>query len=198
MVAKFWEDGAESGGWGDVGLLLGLLLVLVLFVIAESGWGSVVVGFCGEGGRVWGGWRGCSDFFGGVEESAEAVPAGKGVGVGEEVVGGFELQRSEGLAGALEEVDVSGLEGEGDGLSEIDAGVFELTVDEERDGDEARGGGVVEVAGPLVDSDGAGDLRGGCGLAGLGVEGREQQRGAQEQAADGGPGVHACDLRRGG
>jgi hypothetical protein len=32
----------------------------------------------------------------------------------------------------------------------------------------------------------------------LGVQGREQERGAEEEAADGGPVVHACDGRSGG
>jgi len=63
-----------------------------------------------------------------------------------------------GLAGVLEEIEGAGLEGEGDGLGEIDAGVFKLAVDEEGDGDEAGGGGVDEVSGPLVHSDGTGDL----------------------------------------
>jgi hypothetical protein len=79
------------------------------------------------------------------------------------------------LAGVLDEIEGAGLEGERDGLGEIDAGVFEVAVDEERDGEEAGAGGVVEVSGPLVDSDSAGDLRGGRGLAGLGVERREQE-----------------------
>jgi hypothetical protein len=82
------------------------------------------------------------------------------------------------LAGALEEVKRAGLEGEGDGLGEIDAGVFKVGVDEEGDREEARGGGVGEVSGPLVDSDGAGDLCGGCGSIGLGVEGYERERNA--------------------
>lgn len=97
----------------------------------------------------------------------------------------------------LDEVEVAGLEGEGDGLGEIDAGVFEVGMDEEGDGDEACGGGVGEVSGPLVDSDGAGDRGGGGGLVGLGVEGREKERGGEEEAVDGGPEVHACDLRAG-
>jgi len=66
-----------------------------------------------------------------------------------------------GLAGLLEEVEGAGLEGEGDGLGKIDAGVFEMGVDEEGYRDEACGGGVVEWAGPLVYSDGAGDGGGG-------------------------------------
>jgi hypothetical protein len=30
---------------------------------------------------------------------------------------------------------------------------------------------------------------------GVGVERREKERGGEEEAVDGGPGVHACDLR---
>ena len=58
----------------------------------------------------------------------------------------------------LELVDVSAEEGEGDGAGDVDAGVFELAVDEEGDGDEAASGGFGEVAGPLVDADCADDL----------------------------------------
>ena len=68
------------------------------------------------------------------------------------------------------------MEGEGDGLGEIDAGVLEVAVDEEGDGEEAGGGGVVEVSGPLVDGDGAGDWGEGGGVVGLGVERRERER----------------------
>ena len=72
-------------------------------------------------------------------------------------MGGLEVEGSNRLAGALEEVEGSGLEGEGDGLGEIDAGVFEMAVDEERYGEEAGGGGMSEVTGPLVHGYGAGD-----------------------------------------
>jgi hypothetical protein len=43
----------------------------------------------------------------------------------------LEVEGSDGLAGVLDEVEVAGLEGEGDGLGEVDAGVFEMAVDEE-------------------------------------------------------------------
>ena len=102
------------------------------------------------------------------------------------------------MAGALEEVEGAGLEGEGDRLGEIEACVFEMGVDEEGDGEEACGGGVGEVAGPLVDGYGAGDLGGGGGVVGLGVERREPECGDEEEAADEGPEVHACDVSRGG
>ena len=94
----------------------------------------------------------------------------------------------------LDEVEGAGLEGEGDGLGEVDAGVLKLTVDEERDGDEAGGGGAGEVSGPLVYSDGASDLGGGGRVVGLGVERRERKRGDEEEAADEGPEAHACDV----
>ena len=113
-------------------------------------------------------------------------------------MGGLDVEGSDSLAGVLEEVEGSGLEGEGDGLGEIDAGVFEMGVDEEGDGKEARGGGVSEVAGPLVYSDGAGDGGGGDGVVGLGVEGRDAERGENEEGAEDGPEVHACDGSRGG
>ena len=93
--------------------------------------------------------------FGGSEEVSVGGPGGGGGGG--QGVGGLDVEGSDSLAGVLEEVEGSGLEGEGDGLGEIDAGVFEMGVDEEGDGKEARGGGVSEVAGPLVYSDGAGD-----------------------------------------
>jgi hypothetical protein len=106
----------------------------------------------------------------------------------------LDVEGSDGLAGVLDEVEVAGLQGEGDGLGEVDAGVFEMAVDEERDGDEARGGGVGEVAGPLVDGDGAGDLGGGGDGVGLGAQRREQERAEGEKAADEDARMHACDL----
>ena len=57
----------------------------------------------------------------------------------------------------LEFVDVSAEQGKGYRAGYVDAGVFEFSVDEERDGDETAGGGLGEVAGPLVDADGADD-----------------------------------------
>jgi len=97
-------------------------------------------------------------------------------------VGGLEVEGSNRLAGALEEVEGSGLEGEGDGLGEVDAGVFEMAVDEERYGEEA----------------GAGGWGGGDGVVGLGVEGLDAECGDEDEAADEVPEVHACDGRRGG
>ena len=191
------KDGAigvvEDGrGWrGHVALLFGLLL----FVVGGSGRGGVGVGFGGEGDgtrRLRGGGGHC---FGGREEASVGCPCGcGGGGVG---VGGLDAEGSDSLARLLDEVEGAGLEGEGDGLGEIGAGVFELGVDEEGDWDEACGGGVGEVAGPLVYSDGAGDGCGGGGLVGLGMEGRKPECGEDEEAADEGPEVHACDGSRG-
>ncbi len=196
-------------------------LLLFLFVLGRCWRGGVGVGFGGEdgwsGGRFLGG-GGCC--FGGSEEASVGSPGGRGgSGVG---VGGLDVEGSDGfhpggqgtpvgdpsfhpsgqgtpvgdpgLAGVLEEVEGAGLEGEGVGLGEVDAGVLKLAVDEERDGDEACGGGVGEGAGPLVDGDGAGDLGGGGGVVGLGVEVREPECGDKEEAADGGPEMHACDV----
>jgi hypothetical protein len=73
--------------------------------------------------------------------------------------------------GFLEFVDVSVEEGEGNGTGGVDAGVFEFALDEERDGDETAGGGLGEVAGPLVDADGADDLFGLGDLVHLGPGG---------------------------
>jgi len=63
-------------------------------------------------------------------------------------------------AGCLEDIDVAGKQREGDGARDVDACVLELAVDEDGDGDETAGGGLGEVAGPLVDADGANDLFG--------------------------------------
>jgi hypothetical protein len=60
----------------------------------------------------------------------------------------------------LEFIDVSAEQGERYGAGDVDAGVFDLAVDEERDGDETAGSGLGEVAGPLVYADGANHLLG--------------------------------------
>jgi hypothetical protein len=109
-----------------------LLLVLVALVVAEGGF--VVVGgvVCVYGGRAGGGvWVGVVGFFGKGEEVAVADPCGDGGGLRGGGIGGVEFDGAEGLAGVLDGVDVAGLESEGDGLGEVDAGVFEMVVDEE-------------------------------------------------------------------
>ena len=78
-------------------------------------------------------------------------------------------------AGGLQDVEVSGEEGEGDGAGDVDAGIFELAFDVQGDRDETAGGGFGEVSGPLVDADGADDL---LGLRDL-VHLREGDRGGE-------------------
>jgi len=99
----------------------------------------------------------------GRREGSVAVPGGEWVVVcggaaGEDVARVGDVERAFGEAGFFDGVDVSGLQREGHGLGKVDAGVFKMAVDEERDRDEAGGGGLGEVAGPLVDGDGAGDF----------------------------------------
>jgi hypothetical protein len=60
----------------------------------------------------------------------------------------------------LEDIEVSGEQGEGDGTGDVDAGVLELAFDVQGDWDEAAGGGLGKVSGPLVDADGADNLVG--------------------------------------
>jgi hypothetical protein len=71
----------------------------------------------------------------------------------------------------LEFVDISAEQGKGYGAGDVDAGVLKLAVDKEGDGDEAAGGGLGEVAGPLVDTDCADDLLGLRDLVHLGPGG---------------------------
>jgi hypothetical protein len=86
-------------------------------------------------------------------------------------------------SGVLKLVDVAAEQGEGDGTGNVDASVFELAFDEEGDGDEAAGGGFGEVAGPLVDADGADDLLGLGDLVHLGpCGGARQKQGGEEDA----------------
>jgi len=71
-----------------------------------------------------------------------------------------EVEKSLVDSSVLEFVDVSAEQSERDGTGDINSCVFKLAFDEERDRDEAAGGGFGEVAGPLVDADGADDLLG--------------------------------------
>src|SRR6266851_10058621 len=88
-------------------------------------------------------------------------------------------------ARVLENVEVSGEQGEGNGAGDVDAGVFELPFDVEGDGDEAGGGGLGEVSGPLVDAYGADDLLGLCDLVHLGQGDRGRQGcGAEDYAEE--------------
>ena len=81
-----------------------------------------------------------------------------------------EVERAQCNAGLVKLVDIAGGEGEGDGPRKIYGGVFQLAVDEERDGDEAAGGWLRHISGPLVDADRAHDLIR-CGdFVGLGLQ----------------------------
>lgn len=60
----------------------------------------------------------------------------------------------------MQNVNIPTEKSEGHRTGGIDAGILELAVDEEGDGDESAGGGLGEVAGPLVDTNGADDLLG--------------------------------------
>ncbi len=88
-------------------------------------------------------------------------------------------------AGVLEDVEVSGEQGERDGTGDVDAGVLELAFDKEGDGNEAAGGWLGEISGPLVDADGADDLLGLRDLVHLGKRNRcGQGCGAEDYAEE--------------
>ena len=193
-VRVFVERGGRRG---DVaGLLVGLLVLGLADGVgaAEDGWGVAYVVDCGDGGRGCGslsaGGCGC---FGGGEEVAEADPGAVGIvaGAGGEVVGGLKF---EGLAGMLDRVEGAGLERKGNGPGKVDARVFKMAVDKERDGDEARCGGMGEVASPLIDGEGTGDRGGGFDGVGLCVQSGEQERVEEERAAENEARMHACEF----
>ena len=104
----------------------------------------------------------------GSGEGLDASVAEPAVVVGEiarrfdglEVLGVGEIERGLVDACALQDVDVAAEEREGNRAGGVDAGVFEFAFDVDGDGDEAAGGGFGEIAGPLVDADGADDLLG--------------------------------------
>ena len=133
--------------------------------------------------------RGCSPSRRGkrldrsVAEPAIVVGEIAGGGGGLEVLCVGQVEESFVDSGVLELVDVTAEKGEGDGSGDIDASVFELAFDVEGDGDEAAGGGFGEVAGPLVDADGADDLLGFSYLVHLGPGGgARQKQGGEEDA----------------
>ena len=99
-------------------------------------------------------------------------------------------RRADGIAGVLDGVDVAGFEREGNGFGEKDAGVLEVAVDEERDGDEAGGVGLGDVAGPLVDADGTGDALGLVDVVHL--RGERQSEGEGDAGAEDADGAHGC------
>ncbi len=126
------------------------------------------------------------------DEAAVAVPGAERVVVGgaalvDDVAREVEVDGADEVAGMLDVVNVAGLEREGNGLGEEDAGVFEVVVDEDGDGDEAGGVGLEHVAGPLVDADGAGDALALFDVVHLGGERERQNAGAED--ADG---AHGC------
>jgi peptide/nickel transport system ATP-binding protein len=99
--------------------------------------------------------------------------------------------------GALQLVDVSAEQGEGYGAGDVDAGVFELAVDEERDGDETAGGGLGEVPGPLVDANGADNLLGLGDLVHLSPGGGAgENQGGKEEAMGGVSHRPVIEIRR--
>jgi len=159
---------------------------------------GVVVGAAVDGSDMGGGLEGLRR--GGRRKrgvGAVAVPGAEGVVVGcgaagDDVAGVGEIEGALGEAGLLDGVDVAGLESEGHGLGEVDAGVFHVAVDEERDGDEAGGGGLGEVAGPLVHSYGAGDFFRRRDLVHLGTE----RQGEADENGDGSEARHCPDVRR--
>ena len=83
----------------------------------------------------------------------------------------------------LQNVNISAEKGEGHRTGGIDAGILELAVDEQGDGDEPARGGLGEVAGPLVDTDGADDLLGLSDLVHLGEGSRGRKRCDAEECA---------------
>ena len=190
-----WGGGLGGGGRGGGGRRLAADEVGL--VVAGVG-----VGGGDDDGSFGGGAGGDFGFLGGGEESAVAEPGADGVvvgggAVGDDVAGVLEVEGADRFAGSLDGVNVAGLEDEGDGVGEVDSGVFKVAVDEEGDGDEAGGGGLGELAGPLVDPDGAGDFFGRFDPVGLGEEGREESGAEAKGGADGGARVHACEFRRG-
>ena len=72
----------------------------------------------------------------------------------------YEIKGSLVDSGGLQDIKVSGEQREWNRASRIDARVLELAFDVKRDGDEAAGCRLGEVACPLIDADGADDLFG--------------------------------------
>jgi len=83
----------------------------------------------------------------------------------------------------LQNVNISAEKGEGHRTGGIDAGILELAVYEERDGDESARGGLGEVTGPLVHTDGADDLLGLGDLVHLGEGSGSRKRCEGEECA---------------
>src|SRR5580658_6835571 len=121
------------------------------------------------------------------DKAAVAVPGAErvvvpGAALVDDVAREVEVDVADGVAGTLDGVDVAGLDGEGYGMREVDAGVFIVVVDEDGDGDEARSVWLGHVAGPLVNADGAGDALGFVDVVHL--RGDRQSEGEGETGAD--------------
>jgi hypothetical protein len=108
-----------------------------------------------------------------------------------------EVERGFINACGLQDVDVSGEQGKGDGASNVDARVLKLAFDEDSDRDEAAGGGLGEVSGPLVDAYGADDLLGLGYLVHLREGGPTRQgRGTENRAEEESSHRSANEIRR--
>jgi hypothetical protein len=120
----------------------------------------------------------CWVSLGGGGVDAERVVVGTAALVND-VARRVQVETADSVAGVLDGVDVAGLECERDGMGEEDASVFVVVVDEDGDGNEARGVGLEHVAGPLVDADGAGDALRFFDVVHLGGEGEREDPGAE-------------------
>ena len=82
-----------------------------------------------------------------------------------------QVDRAQRNAGPVELVDIASGERERHGPREVDGGIFQLAVDEERDRDEAAGDGFGHIACPLVNADRADDVLRRGDLVGLCAQG---------------------------
>jgi hypothetical protein len=97
----------------------------------------------------------------------------------------------------LQDIDVSGEQSKGDGASNVDTRVLKLAFDEDSDRNEAAGGGLGEVSGPLVDTYGADDLLGLGDLVHLREGGPTRQgRGTENRAEEESSHRSANEIRR--
>ena len=100
-------------------------------------------------------------------------------------------------ARGLQDVDVSGEQGKGDGAGNVDARILKLAFDEDSDRDEAAGGRLGEVSGSLVDAYGADDLLGLGDLVHLREGGPTRQgRGTKNRAEEESSHRSANEFRR--
>ena len=122
-----------------------------------------------------------------VAEPAVVVGGCRRLG-GHQVAREGQVERAQRNAGPVELVDIAGGERERDGPRQVDGGVFELAVDEERDRDEAAGGGLGHIARPLVDADRAHDVLRRGDLVGLRAQGPARGNAEQQRAQYSGAG----------